>query len=138
MPPCLDLIVADDNHDSADSLSVLLSMLGHTVRTGYDGLQAVALFLERPCPVVILDLGMPGLDGFGAARAIRAACADTLLIAVSGYDTPAHRQAGRDAGFQHHFRKPLQFEDLRSVLARAAAAAPAPVPGSAPAQMLAC
>lgn len=113
------VLLVDDNDDAALTLRTLLEMAGHEVRTVGDGLQAVAgaeLFAPE---VVILDIGLPGLNGYEVARRLRqmAALQGTLLVALTGYGQPQDLAAAREAGFDHHFVKPADPESLVACIA---------------------
>lgn len=123
-PLRLRLVVADDNRDAAASLAELLQLEGHEVHVVHDGLQAVeAAHALRP-DAMLLDIGMPRLDGLQAAARIRAAAGAgagaavraPLLIAVSGWGQESDLQRSSDAGFDHHLTKPVRLEELRAVL----------------------
>lgn len=122
MPQGLKLVVADDNRDAAESLAELLSLDGHEVRVVHDGQQAVdAARAWRP-DALLLDIGMPRLDGLQAASRIRAASSAAgesapLLVAVSGWGQQSDLQRSAAAGFDHHLTKPVRLEELRTVLA---------------------
>lgn len=118
----LTIVVADDNVDSAESLSVLLTLDGHHVAIAHDGSTAARLTAENQPDLAILDLSMPGLDGYEAARRIRALPGgqSVVLVALSGYAQPEDRQRSRDAGFDLHLVKPLDPDRLRGLLAAAA------------------
>src|SRR4028119_138578 len=106
------VLVVDDNVDSAESMSMLLELSGHEVYLAHDGEQALAEF-ERPRPdAVLLDIGLPKLDGFEVARRLRSddRNRDLLLIALTGYGKDDDRSRGRDAGFDHHLVKPAEPE----------------------------
>ncbi len=111
------VLVADDNADCANSLAWCLDGDGYRTLVAYDGIQAVeAALADRPS-VAILDLGMPRLDGYGAARAIRAALGDrVLLIAHTAWGDDAARQSSNDAGFDHHVLKSEGLETLLALL----------------------
>jgi len=113
------ILVVDDNRDAADTLADLLQMIGADVRVAYDGtaaLEAIGAF--RPS-VVMLDLGMPGMDGYEVARHIRAlpGSGDTTLIALTGRGDASDRQRTQEAGFRHHLVKPVGIDALQAVLA---------------------
>jgi len=112
------VLVVDDNRDGADALALLLAADGYDVRTAYDGASAVAE-AERFRPrVVLLDLGMPGLDGFATARQLRAVhpAASMHLVAVTGWGQDRHRRAAIAAGFDAHAVKPVAPDELRQLL----------------------
>ncbi len=114
----LQVLVVDDNVDSADSLGELLRMSGYHVRVAHDGVAALeAVHSLRP-DVVLLDIGLPGLDGYEVARRLRAHPdnAAMLLVAVSGYGQEEDRIRSRQAGFDHHLVKPVDFPTLEKVM----------------------
>lgn len=117
IPPCRVLVV-DDNRDSAGSLGRLLTLLGAEVRVAHDGPAALAALEKHRPRAVVLDLGMPGMDGYEVARRIRRepAGADILLIALTGWGQDEDRQRTRAAGFDHHLLKPADLTTLRSLL----------------------
>jgi DNA-binding response OmpR family regulator len=109
----------DDNRDAAESLCILLGMSGNSVRTAHDGLEAVAVAAEFRPDVVLLDIGLPKLDGHEAARRIREqeGGAGMLLIALTGWGQEEDRRRSREAGFDHHLTKPVEFDSLLRLLA---------------------
>ena len=113
------ILIVDDNQDAAESLRLLLSMLGHEVRVAHDGLEAVRAAAAHEPEVVLLDLGLPTLSGYEVARRIRgqAGGADVLLIALTGWGKEEDRRRSREAGFDHHLTKPVEFEALQRLLA---------------------
>jgi PAS domain S-box-containing protein len=120
--PRLRLVVADDNRDAAFSLAELLQLEGHEVHVVHDGLQAVQAAQTLQPDAMLLDIGMPRLDGLQAAARIRAGANASagargpLLIAVSGWGQQADVQRSAAAGFDHHLTKPVRMEELRAVL----------------------
>lgn len=113
------ILVVDDNRDAAASLARLLELKGAEVRVAYDGRSALTALEEDPAEVVILDIGMPDLDGHEVARRIRARAdwGRTRLIAMTGLGEAADRQRSLEAGFDQHLVKPVPFEVLDGVLA---------------------
>ena len=112
------ILVVDDNHDSADSLGLLLKLLGNEVRIVHDGLAAVDAAREFEPHVVLLDIGLPTMDGYEAAQKIRLeAGGQTVLIAVTGWGRDIDRQRSKEAGFDHHLVKPLDPDALLRLLA---------------------
>lgn len=111
-PPGLRLLVVDDNRDAADSLAMLLGLWGHRARAAYDGATALRSARAEPPDAVLLDLGMPGLDGYELASSLRPAA----LIAVTGFADRAHRDRADAAGFDHFFVKPVDLDALRDLL----------------------
>jgi PAS domain S-box-containing protein len=114
------VLAVDDNRDSARTLTRLLQVLGHEVSTAHDGPAALAEADRFHPEIVLLDIGLPGMDGFEVARRLRAspAFADTVLIALTGYGSPEDRAASREAGFNAHLVKPVDLEALKELLAR--------------------
>ena len=117
----LKVLVVDDNVDAAHSLAVLLEMCGHQVKLAYDGPTATQAALTYQPDVVLLDIGLPGLDGYQVAHWIRqqASLKDVLLIAVTGYGQDSDRQHSKDVGFDHHLVKPVDFNEVEQLLANA-------------------
>jgi signal transduction histidine kinase len=113
------VLVADDNLDSAQSLAMLLRTIGTVVEVAYDGMHAVEVAEQFRPDAVLLDLGMPKLDGYGAARRIREQPwgRDILLIALTGWGQKAARDRTREAGFDSHLVKPVEFAELTKLLA---------------------
>lgn len=117
-PPRRVLIV-DDNEDAANSLAMILNLGGHetaSVYTAVDALQRAASF--RP-DVVLLDIGLPGMDGYEVAQKLRElpGLRDVRLVAVTGYGRSDDRIRARDAGFDDHLTKPVEFAVLERTLA---------------------
>lgn len=116
------ILVVDDNRDALAMLSRLLQMLGHQVETAYDGAEAVQRTSESPFDAVFMDIGMPIMNGYEAARRIRAQSGgeNLLLVATTGWAQDQDRQASRSAGFDHHLVKPVNLTAIERVLAPAA------------------
>ena len=112
------VLIADDNQDAADSLAMLLRMEGHDVTVVYDGSRAVAAIETFQPEVAVLDIGMPELDGYEVAKQVRSSSVDALitLIAVTGWGQALDKTRAAVAGFDHHFTKPVELEDLAQVL----------------------
>lgn len=112
------LLIVDDNRDAADSLALLFDLWGYTPRVAYDGRTALDLIRAETPDGILLDLGLPGLDGFQLAADLRRQPngGDTPLIAVTGYATPAHRERARAAGFDHFLIKPVDPLRLQELL----------------------
>ena len=109
------ILVVDDNVDAADMLHDLLAAHGFHVGVAHDGPSALVLALELEPTVAVLDIGLPGMDGYELARRLRAR-GELLLIAVTGYNTDEDRSKSRAAGFEHHLAKPLKFDQLLRVV----------------------
>jgi CheY-like chemotaxis protein len=108
-PASRRVLIADDNRDAAESLAVLLRMHGHEVTVAYDGPQALALLTQVHPEVALLDIGMPGLNGYEVARRVRQGpLGRTItLIAVTGWGQDRDKAQAHLAGFDHHFTKPV-------------------------------
>jgi signal transduction histidine kinase/ActR/RegA family two-component response regulator len=114
------VLVVDDNHDSADMMSLLLSTLGAEVHTTHSGAEALESLRTFQPTVVMMDIGMPSMDGCEVARRIRQLPAgrDATLIAISGWGQLEDRRRSQEAGFDHHLVKPVEPQELANVLAR--------------------
>lgn len=110
-------LVLDDNRDAADTLSMMLDLLGFQVRTIYDPTQFEEAFAAFPADAVFLDVGMPGRSGYDVAAALRAAPGgrDVLLVAVTGWGQPEDRRRTRDAGFDRHLVKPPELAAIHAI-----------------------
>lgn len=112
------ILIVDDNTDSAHSLAMLQSRRGHQTRVAFTGPTAIEVAAEFLPEVVLLDLGLPGMDGYAVARLLRRnpALAGVLLIAMTGYASPEDRLAAMEAGFDEHLVKPVDMAAVRSLL----------------------
>jgi signal transduction histidine kinase len=112
--PARRILVADDNHDAATALSLQLQMAGHDVRTVFDGLEALSVADAFRPEIVLLDLGMPKLNGYEAARHLRARPwgEDIRIVALTGWGQPQDRARSAEAGFDVHLVKPVADSDL--------------------------
>ncbi len=110
-------LVLDDNRDAADTLSMMLDLLGFQVRTIYDPAQFEEAFAAFPPDAVFLDVGMPGRSGYDVAAALRAAPGgrDVLLVAVTGWGQPEDRRRTREAGFDRHLVKPPELAAIHAI-----------------------
>lgn len=115
------VLVVDDNQDAAESLGVLLEVMGHEVHLAYDGEQALQMAASLEPDVVLMDINLPKLNGYDAAQQMRALenMRDATLVALTGWGQGEHRQRSLNAGFDHHLVKPVGLEDLEALLARA-------------------
>ncbi|MFO0887779.1 MAG: PAS domain S-box protein [Isosphaeraceae bacterium] len=115
----LRVLVVDDNRDTARGLVRLLTIVGLDVETAFDGPSALEAARRQDPEVILLDIGLPGMDGYDVARRLRAGgFTETLIIAISGYGEDSARQRSREAGFDHHLVKPLDYEELVSLMRR--------------------
>jgi two-component system CheB/CheR fusion protein len=110
------ILIVDDNRDAVDMLSVLLRQDGHQVEAAYDGKDAIALAGRFKPDVILLDIGLPKLDGYEVAKQIRKKFPIVYLIAVSGWGQEKDLRRSLDAGFDRHLVKPVEFEELRNIL----------------------
>jgi len=130
--PALTVLVVDDNIDAAVTLASLLRLDGHQVQLAHDGEQALAAAARMRPDVVLLDLGLPKIDGLEVARRLRAdvGSQETVLIATSGYAQAADREATAQAGFDGHLAKPVDLQEVYRVIKAqlAGRASQAPLP----------
>jgi two-component system, chemotaxis family, CheB/CheR fusion protein len=112
------VLVVDDSADSAESLSVMLALEGHDTKTAHDGPSALELARAFRPQVTLLDIGLPGMSGYEVARRLRRQRGGrkTTLIAVSGYGQEEDRRKSREAGFDHHLTKPVNYDTLTSLI----------------------
>lgn len=115
----LNLLVVDDNVDAADSLAILLRLEGHEVRVAHDGPAALKIAQSEPPQLILLDLGMPGMDGYQVARRLRRQpeLHDVLLVALTGWGQEEDQRRTREAGFDLHLVKPVEPDALKELLA---------------------
>ena len=113
------VLVVDDNVDGAETMAQFLRILGYETRTEHDGLAAVSAAASFRPDVVVLDIGLPHLNGHEVARRIRQSPGGSgmLLVAVSGWGQAEDRQKSKEAGFDRHFVKPVELETLMEVMA---------------------
>ncbi|HVR97214.1 MAG TPA: ATP-binding protein [Thermoanaerobaculia bacterium] len=114
------ILVVEDNADTADALAELLRLWGHEVTVVHDGLMALEAARNVRPEVVLLDIGLPGMDGYEVARALRSlgSLDGALLIALTGYGQDSDRHRSQLAGFDHHMVKPVDVPRLRQIIAR--------------------
>jgi signal transduction histidine kinase/FixJ family two-component response regulator len=115
----LSILVVDDNRDAAESLTMMLQLLGHEVRTAFGGAEALDVIAAVSPDVLLLDIGMPDIDGHEVARRIRSGSLSPqpVIVAVSGWGQAADRAKSAAAGFHHHLVKPVDLDDLQQLLA---------------------
>jgi PAS domain S-box-containing protein len=118
----LRVLVVDDNLDTVLTFSILLKASGHDVRTANDGPTGVEAALSYRPDVALLDIGLPGLNGYEVAKRIRQepTLKNAVLVALTGYGQETDRETSRQAGFNHHLVKPANFDKLQQILANAA------------------
>jgi signal transduction histidine kinase/CheY-like chemotaxis protein len=124
------VLVVEDNPDTRRMLRAALELEGHRVEVASDGPRGLALALERRPDVAVIDIGLPGLDGYEVARRLRQKAGEMApyLVAVTGYGQPSDRRRALDAGFDVHLVKPVDTAELARVIASAPPGAPAPAP----------
>ena len=112
------VLVVDDNIDAAETLAMLLGMIGADVHVTHDGPAALAAFATSPPELVLLDIGMPGMDGYEVARRLRALDPEhrVSIVALTGWGQNEDRRLAREAGFDHHLVKPANLDALRAIL----------------------
>lgn len=113
------VLVVDDNQDSAETIAMLIELWGHQARIVHNGPAALAEAPEWRPQVVLLDIGLPGIDGYEVARRLRQepAMAGVMLVAMTGYGQERDRRMSSEAGFDHHLVKPVDPEVLQKLLA---------------------
>ena len=112
------ILIVDDSRDSVDTLARLLSHLGHEIETAYDGLSACETAVSFMPDLVLLDIGLPGMDGYEVARRLRdePSLDGVYLVALTGYGSEAERTRCKEAGFEAHLVKPVEFAALLAIL----------------------
>jgi CheY-like chemotaxis protein len=112
------ILVADDNRDALESLARLLTLGGHEIHTSVDGVQALEAATREHPELVLLDIGMPGMNGYEVARRIRARPwgREATLVAITGWGQETDRQRSREAAFDSHCVKPLDPQYLFTLL----------------------
>lgn len=122
MPAGLSVLVMDDNIDAADSLALALQAAGHRATAAYTAQSALTLAKRLQPEAIVLDIGMPDVDGYEVARRIRSECwgRNTILVALTGWGQDEDRRRALEAGFDHHVTKPAEPLDLIQRLVRAA------------------
>jgi len=111
----LSILVVDDEVDSAEGIAALLTQWGHRVCVAYEARRALELFREQRPDLVLLDIGLPGMDGYQLAVRLRAEEHQAMLVALTGY---TDRRRAFSAGFEEHFAKPLDPQALRDLLSK--------------------
>jgi CheY-like chemotaxis protein len=117
---CSRILVVDDIADAADSMAMLLGMWGYDAKVSYKGVAALATARTFRPEVVLLDIGMPRMDGFQVAQRLRElpGLRNMVIVAISGYADEANRNRARLIGFDHYLGKPVDLDDLRALLDR--------------------
>jgi signal transduction histidine kinase/ActR/RegA family two-component response regulator len=114
------VLVVEDNFDAAESLKMVLELSGHDVRVVHDGIAALAAVDDQMPEIMLVDIGLPGMDGYEVARRLRQlpAVRRFFLIALTGYGREEDRQRALEAGFDHHFTKPVNVDSLEGLIDR--------------------
>jgi two-component system CheB/CheR fusion protein len=114
------IVVVEDNLDAADSLMTLLELLGHRVRTAHDGIAALEIARANVPDVMLVDIGLPGIDGYEVARRIRRdpVLKDIVLVALTGYGRDEDKHTAITAGFDYHLVKPIDPDALHGLVAQ--------------------
>ena len=112
------MLVVDDNVDTANGMARLLKLSGHEVRVAHNGEEALIVAREHRPEVMLLDIGLPGMDGYELASSSRREdwSKDSVLIAVSGYGEEQARDRSKEAGFHHHLVKPVNFDTVLALI----------------------
>ena len=118
------ILIVEDNADAREALRVLLELDGHTVEAAAEGLKAIEIASAKVPDIALVDIGLPGLDGYGVARELRKLSGRrSVLIALTGYGQPDDQERTRAAGFDQHLVKPVNPKLLSRLLQDEAAAA---------------
>ena len=113
------IVIVEDNTDIRDLLRLKLGRLGHTVKDAGDGVEGLAVLLREKPDLALVDLGLPGMDGFAVAREVRNQLGqDVVLVAVSGFGQPEDKRRALEAGFDEHITKPADVRDIETILRR--------------------
>jgi CheY-like chemotaxis protein len=112
------VLVVDDNKDAANSMAMLLKLWGHQVQIAYSGSDALALAQEQKPEVILLDIGLPRMNGYRVAEHLRQQpeTKDAVIIAVTGHGQPSDRRRSKEAGINLHWLKPINSEKLLRLL----------------------
>jgi CheY-like chemotaxis protein len=110
------IVIVDDNRDASESLATLLRLGGHHVSLAFEAEVGLALIETLRPDLALLDIGLPGMDGYEVARRLRDSGCDVLLAAITGFGAPEDRERSREAGFDHHFVKPVDPQALERLI----------------------
>jgi CheY-like chemotaxis protein len=117
--PPLRILLIDDSEDTLTSMQMLLASAGHEVESASDSQAGLRAAVDRPPDVAVIDIGMPGMDGYQVAREIRRQCDQQIfLIALTGYGQPEDVRRAVAAGFDAHQVKPVQISTLNALLSK--------------------
>ncbi len=113
----MNILVVDDNQDGARTMATALTLMDHEVRTAFNGAAAVREARATPPHVILLDLGMAGIDGYDVCQEIRRFLGDAVrIIAVTGLEGEEAQKKAREAGFDHFLTKPVDWKELDKLL----------------------
>jgi CheY-like chemotaxis protein len=114
----LDIVIVDDNVDMATAVGDLVRLMGHEAAVVHHAVPALAALSDGGADVALIDIGLPGMDGYELARRVRADATGprVFLVALTGYGGESHRARSREAGFDAHLVKPIDLEALRALL----------------------
>ena len=120
LPRHLRVLVVEDNQDAAEALTMLLELYGHQIAVVSDGLAAIEAARNNVFDIALVDIGLPGIDGYEVARRIRLLpnAKAMTLVALTGYGQDADKQRAMSAGFDEHLTKPVKIERLQALLSR--------------------
>ena len=112
------ILIVEDDRDTGESMARLLRIFGYEVEVAREGVEASALATRRKPDFVLLDIGLPGMNGYQVARGLKQTetCEDTVIIAITGYGQSEDRDRSRRAGIDHHLVKPIDHEVLLALL----------------------
>ncbi len=112
------ILVVDDNRDAATSLALLLNIAGNETQTAHDGQQAIEAAAKYRPDMILLDIGLPKMNGYEACRRIREQPwgKNIVLVALTGWSLDEDSPESKDAGFDHHLVKPVEFDALKGLL----------------------
>jgi len=116
--PVLRVLIVDDNEDAAESLAMLLSLDGHAVKSVHSGEAALEALSAFEAEAILLDIGLPSMDGYEVARRLRQAGFDGVLIALTGYGQHEDVERALNSGFDAHIAKPLEYERLQEIFTK--------------------
>ncbi len=118
--PSARIMVVEDHPDAAESLALLLELLGHQVRVFGEGLAALRSARTEPPDLMVIDIGLPDIDGYELARRVRQdpVVARAILVALTGHAEDDDRQEATSAGFDHHLVKPIEPRALEALVTR--------------------
>ena len=112
------VLIVEDNADASKTLAVALERDGHAVETTRNGTEALAVAADYRPHIVLIDIGLPGLDGFQVTKQLRQSLRQVLIVAVTGRSSPEDIQRSLDAGCDHHLVKPIDFKTIGDLLCR--------------------